>query len=242
MSEERTLTITFEDFLSVLKAWESFIWIEVTEFPKNFDVYSCKDEFQGQYAGVNDAFTSDKKLSDIASALWSSLERGAGEVDKIHDETFVQVQVNFFTKLYDSIEKIEKTFYSEPYSRTKEPVIPPHEMFAKLSQPAQINLLQSGFFKIATDNYNTALEKVRHKNHLEAQEEDRKRREEFERFKQNAQEYVNSLPDKSTWNQEFLFSKTNDQLSAICFMLGVGKGGNKQELVTRITKWLSKQK
>src|SRR5215207_834681 len=102
--EGSALRLTFEDFVEVLRRWDAYAFLEISEMSRGFPV-TTSDNFVprevAQAVGV--------ELSELAGLLWESLQAGPHEVDRIHDEHFVEEQAKFFRECYGSVEAITRS-------------------------------------------------------------------------------------------------------------------------------------
>ena len=162
--EEPPLILTFEDFVEVLRRWDAYAFLEISEMSRGFPV-TTSDNFSprdvAQAVGV--------ELSELGGLLWESLKAGPQEIDRIHDEHFAEEQAKFFRECYGSVEEITRSI-----SNYVERLKPPMEMFVKLGKPAQMLLVRDGILQTAVENYSQA-------------EEERDRAEEAEARSRRAQ-------------------------------------------------------
>lgn len=168
-AEESTLNLTFEDFVEVLRRWDAYAFLEISEMSRGFPV-TTSDNFSprdvAQAVGV--------ELSELAGLLWESLQAGPREVDRIHDEHFAEEQAKFFRECYESVEGITRSI-SNFVGQLK----PPMEMFVQLGKPAQMLLVRDGVLQAAVENYRQAeVEKQRAE---DAEARSRRAQNEYER-------------------------------------------------------------
>lgn len=185
-SPDAKLEFTYKQFCAVLEAWNNYVSVELQKMSTGF--YSITHELaMSQPTEWDTEVTTSDKLSDLSELLWKSLEAGASEVDRIHDETFVEDQIKFFNDLYNSPEDllIERGIWEATTVRVDAPH--PSETFLRLGKPAQMIIVRDGHLLKAVGNYQKAESLVYDKRQarIEAEEKDRKRRQK-EREKQRA--------------------------------------------------------
>jgi hypothetical protein len=162
MSEtEPNLQLTYEQFLSVLRGWDEYLFIEFSEMPRGYEVLKSIDYACGGYVppGV-DAATI--KLSDLAEVIWKTFEAGGQSVDRLHDDYFAERQVEHFKARYSSAEVIASQF--EGYMDDPEP---PGTMFARLGKKAKMIIIQESLLELAVEIYEQAQNIARHKGEAE---------------------------------------------------------------------------
>jgi hypothetical protein len=145
-----TLSLTYEQFVAVLRKWDAYTFIEFREMPRGFPV--ATDGFlmsSGNYVPPGMADAVDVEFSKLAELLWKTLEAGPKEVDRIHDEYFAEEQAKHFRETYESPEHVA-ALIEEDYHYTLEP---PTHMFMKLGKPAQMILVRDGVLQRAVENY-----------------------------------------------------------------------------------------
>lgn len=151
-----SLEISYEQFAAVLREWEAFVWPEVKKMPVGVSAISYEDSMC--YPTDPDMeVTSTIKLSELAEVLWMSLEAGAKEVHRIHDEAFAKEQVEFFVGLYSSADdliQMDRT-YGMLHSSCLA-VEHPAKFFMKLGRPAQEIIVREGHLDKAAEVYEQA--------------------------------------------------------------------------------------
>lgn len=186
-----TLKISYKDFVAVLRKWESYVWPELKKMPKGMAAVSSE---QAMYARDDDdvEVASSIRLSDLAAVLWKSLEAGAKEVDRIHDEEYAKDQVKFFVGLYSSPNALVRRdhVYSMLLS-TRPKLDPPSEIFLELGKPAQAIIVRDGLLTKATKVYELARSIIAGEVHAIREEEEERRREARER--RAAPDYVRGI-------------------------------------------------
>lgn len=152
-----TLQLTYEQFLAVLRQWDTYARVEFSEMARGFPVVTLEDSRSGGYR-TGAAILTALKLSKLAEIIWKTLEAGPDEVDRIHDESFVDSQVEHFKKCYSSPERVESQLISG-YGTLE----PPANMFFKLGKPAQMAIMRDGLLEEAIKTYQQA-EEISHNN------------------------------------------------------------------------------
>lgn len=108
------------------------------------------DSYHSQHIYVPDA--EEIKLSELSELLWNSSQRGANEVDSVHDETFVNEQIEYFKSKFSDVNSIAHEFEYDRYGGWYD-LDNPMESFVKLGKAAQLKIVQEGFLEIAVSNY-----------------------------------------------------------------------------------------
>ncbi|MDQ3816523.1 MAG: hypothetical protein M3362_02380 [Acidobacteriota bacterium] len=172
--DEFSLHITYRQFFAVLRKWDFYIWPEVQTMSRG--ISTMRVATAEQY-GVPLGFASAEKMrvSELGKALWKSLLAGADEVDRIHDEIFVNAQVEYFKETYSSPEEVADGL--EDYYRLD----PPTETFTKLGKPAQMVIVRDGLLQQAIEVYKQAKEINRRKEQAEIEAKEQRLREARER-------------------------------------------------------------
>jgi len=88
------------------------------------------------------------RFEALAEMLWQSLAAGAAEVDRIHDEFFAEIQVEFFRQAFDLPTQLALDL-NDAYC----PFDSPTAMFLALSKPAQLIVVRDGLLQQAIDNF-----------------------------------------------------------------------------------------
>lgn len=184
MAEEKTpeLRLTYDEFVSVLRKLDAYTQLEFNEMSRGFPVITGSDEdFHAAFGGAPPpgyANTTAVNISDLAELIWKFLVAGADEADRIHDEVFVERQVEHFKSTYSSPEHIASQMRDEYGHRLD--LAPPTELFFKLGKPARMILMGEGFLEEAIKAYEQGEEIVRNKEQGEMIERSRKRQQEKE--------------------------------------------------------------
>jgi hypothetical protein len=175
--ETARLTLTYEQFVEVLRQWDAYASVEFSEMARNSSIYLCtENEWFGSRPSPGYAFIKKVEISDLAELLWKTLEAGAAEVDRIHDTAFVESQVEHFKKTYASPEHVASVTIDEHgHCYTLDP---PTTMFFKLGKPAQIVLTREGLLEEAIEIYEQGQEIVHNKMQANKIEQAHKRQEE----------------------------------------------------------------
>lgn len=150
MKKTKTLKIGYEDFFAVLKELEKYTSVLLkklaNDMPTSFQMDSC----HSQHVFVPSA--EEIKLSEISELLWNSFQKGANETDKVHDETFVNEQIEYFKSKFSDTNSIAHKFEYDEYIGWYD-LDSPIESFVKLGKAAQLKIVQEGFLEIAVSNY-----------------------------------------------------------------------------------------
>jgi hypothetical protein len=173
---EPALRLTLEQFVAVLGRWDAYMRIEFSQMAREFPVISCNDEDLIMYGGRESpgyAATGRVNLSNLAPLIWRTLEAGAAEVDRIHDEVFVKIQVEHFKEIYSSPAYVASQMRDKDGNRYK--LAPPTDLFFKLGKPAQITIAREGFLEEAIKRYKQAEEIVNNKEEGEKIEQSQRR-------------------------------------------------------------------
>jgi hypothetical protein len=176
-----SLEISYKEFVSVLRKWEAFVWPELKKMPAGVGAISSEDSMN--YRTPPDVeVLSSVKLSELAEALWRSLEAGAKEVDRIHAEAFAKEQVEFFVGVYSSENELVRTdgIYGMPMS-SHPTVEHPAEFLMKLGRPAQVIIVREGHLAKAAEAYERAKSTIAEKLYEVREAEEERRRESRER-------------------------------------------------------------
>lgn len=185
------LEISYKDFVAVLRRWEAFVWLELKKMPEAIPAISSEESMCHQI-DADVEVTSNIRLSELAEALWRSLEVGAKEVPRIHDEVFAKEQVECFVDMYSSADKlipvdqIYGTLHSS-YPRVE----PPMELFVKLGKPAQEIIVRKDYLTKAINIYARAKQSIAEKVREVREAEEERLREARER--RAAPDYVNPI-------------------------------------------------
>lgn len=151
-SPDAKLELTYKQFCAVLKKWDDYLRLEVKQMPLEFPSLNSRDaEQHGVPAGVD--VPTSIEISELALALWQSLEAGDKEVDRIHDEFFVDAQVAHFISTFETVETIANNLDSREYWA---PIHTPAEFFVKLGKPAQMILVRDGHLQKAIELFTQA--------------------------------------------------------------------------------------
>lgn len=168
------LHITYRQFFAVLRKWDFYIWPEVKTMPHGVSTMRVANAEQyGVLPGI--ASAEQIRFSKLAKALWKSMLAGADEVDRIHDEIFIDAQVEHFRETYSSPEEVADGL--EDYYRLD----PPIEIFTKLGKPAQMVIVRDGLLQQAIEVYKQAKEINRRKEQAEIEAKEQRLREARER-------------------------------------------------------------
>lgn len=151
-----SLVISYKEFVAVLREWEAFVWPELKKMPADVPAISYEDSMCHP-TDPDMEVTSNVKLSDLAEVLWRSLEAGAKEVHRIHDEVFAREQVEFFVELYSSADALIQTDRIYGMLRSSRPAVEhPAQFFIKLGKLAQEIIVREGRLEKAAEVYEQA--------------------------------------------------------------------------------------
>ena len=165
IEEKDTLQISYEDFSNVLKEWDEYIYLLLNEMPKKGFRVTFIDEGQG-----GDIFASHLEISDLSNLLWQSLKLGSEKVEEIHSSAFVEKQVDYFKRIFHSIENLTDTISSTENYYGWHNSDDPTESFLKLGKAAQLKIIQEGFLDTAISNYDKAKQIVAKREYKAEQE------------------------------------------------------------------------
>ncbi len=176
-----SLEISYEEFVAVLRKWEAFVWSELKKMPVGVPAINSEDSMC--YPTTPDIeVLSTVKLSELAEALWRSLEAGAKEVPRIHDETFAKEQVEFFIGVYSSEEELVKTNGIYGMVLSNRPAVEhPAEFLMKMGRPAQEIIVREGHLAKAAEAYERTKNTIAEKLLAEREAEEERRLEARER-------------------------------------------------------------
>jgi hypothetical protein len=174
----KTLTLTYKQFVAVLRKWDAYVFPEFSELSRMMEVVTDGMRGSGYDSVAGHGNAVHMQLSEMAKMLWQSFEAGAGAVDAIHDEMYVQQQVEHFQKCYASVEAVEIAL---KYSYAPEPLMSPPEMFLRLGKPAQGIVIRDGLLPKAVEVYEQAVELTEQEKLAEQQQEEAKLRAARER-------------------------------------------------------------
>ena len=188
MSKTEILQISYVEFSAVLKEWEKYTFVRLKELSK--EMPTSFEDYYG-YGGDN-SYADAKKivLSDLSNLLWKSLKAGSKEVERIHDECFLDEQVNYFKDKFCNVEKIvnnydnsrsEHNYYSD-YEYSELDSKNPMSVFVKLGKPAQLQIIQEGFLQIAITNVENAKKINREREYAKNYISDEEREERHKRI------------------------------------------------------------
>ena len=165
----------------MLREWEAFVWPELKKMPVGVAAISYEDSLHHP-TEPDMEMTSTVKLSELAEVLWRSLEAGAKEVHRIHNEAFAREQVELFVELYSSADALIKTDHIYGMLRSSRPVVEhPAQFFMKLGRPAQEIIVREGHLDKAADVYERAESAIAEKMREEREAEEERLREARER-------------------------------------------------------------
>lgn len=186
-----TLEISYKEFVAVLRRWEAFVWLELKKMPEAIPAISSEESMCHQ-VDADVEVTSNIRLSELAEVLWRSLEAGAKEVPRIHDEAFAKDQVAFFVDMYSSVDKLIPVdrIYGNLHSSYPR-VEPPMELFVKLGKPAQEIIVRKDHLTKAINIYARAKQSIAEKVREVREAEEERLREARER--RAAPDYVNPI-------------------------------------------------
>jgi hypothetical protein len=176
-----SLEISYKEFVAVLRKWDAFLRPELKKMPAGVPAISSEDSMQ--YPTTPDMeVLSSVKLSELAEALWRSLEAGAKEVDRIHDEAFAKEQVEFFVGVYSSENELVRADGIYGMLMSSHPTVDhPAEFLMKLGRPAQVIIVREGHLAKAVEVYERARGTIAQKLYEESEAEEERRREARER-------------------------------------------------------------
>lgn len=192
MTEESppTLQLTYEQFLAVLSRWDSYMYVEFSEMSRGLPAETAMGEMlSGIHRTPGRASAVHARLSDLAGIMWRTLEAGASEVDRIHDEVFFESQVEHFRKTYASPEHVAAQLRDE-YGYWHE-LDPPTEMFWKLGKAARMVIAREGWLEEAVEAYRRGEEICRDKE--QAEKNERAQRREVEKSMAETRRRVREL-------------------------------------------------
>lgn len=176
-----SLEISYQEFVAVLREWEAFVWPELKKMPVGIAAISSEDSLCHP-TDPDMEITSTMKLSELAEVLWRSLEAGAKEVHRIHDEAFAKEQVEFFVGLYSSADDLIQTDRIYGMLRSSRPAVEhPAKFFMKLGRPAQEIIVREGHLDKAAEVYERAENTIAAKMREEREAEEERLREARER-------------------------------------------------------------
>ena len=165
--KDEVIKLNKKELFNTLKNWETYTFILFKKLAKEMPTSFEMDSYHQQY--VLAPFAEEIKLSDLSELLWKSLQSGAGEVDVIHDEAFVNEQIEYFKNRFSDAESIpqnisicsgERHQYYEPNE--------PMTSFMKMGKPAQLKIIQEGLLEVAKANFEQA-EQILEKKYREEQ-------------------------------------------------------------------------
>lgn len=174
-----TLILTYDQFVEVLRRLDAYTRVEFSKMARGFPLIIGGDEdyeIFGSPRPPGYANTTAVNISDLAELIWKFLEAGPDEVDRIHDEAFVESQVEHFKKTYSSPEHVASQIKGK-YGERHE-LAPPTELFFKLGKPARMILMGEGFLEEAIKAYEQGEEIVRGKEQGEKIDNSRRRQQE----------------------------------------------------------------
>jgi hypothetical protein len=171
-----SLEISYKEFVAVLRKWEAFVWPELKKMPVDVMAISYEDSLCHPTTPDMEV-TSTIKLSELAEMLWRSLEAGAKEVPRIHDEVFAKDQVKFFVGLYASEKDLIKTDRIYGMLMSSRPTLEhPAEFLMRLGRPAQEIIVREGHLAKAAEVYGSAKDSIAETmREVRAAEEERRR-------------------------------------------------------------------
>jgi len=152
MAEKKTLNITYEDFLSILKEWDEYTSVAIRIMPKGYRTVYFDDgmaDYPEEWAGAISC-----NFSDLAALIWESLKFGKDKLAAKHSEIYAEQQAEFF-KEHGSID--------------------PMSIFAKLGKSAQLKIIEEGLLKEAISIYEESQERWRQQQWLRDSQESEKR-------------------------------------------------------------------
>lgn len=245
----KILKINSEDFFKVLKEWEKYTFVLLKKLAKDMPTSFELDSYERQY--IYAPFAKEVKLSDLSELLWKSLESGIDDIDTVHDEHFVDEQVDYFKKHFSSAEIIVGNFDYLAENFHHYDLNEPMKFFVKLGKLAQLQLIQEGFLEMAVSNYEKAkqiLEKRYYDGEIQRQEQLEKNRI-ILRVKKRVREQDNDqcvFCGRSYNYHSFDYLKTNqEEFEADSVLLGC-KGclskRKKQNLEPKFGRFLSMNK
>lgn len=153
--KSKSLKVTKEDLFEILKEWDKYTFVLFKELAKEMPTSFEMDSYQRQY--IVAPFAKEISLSDLSELLWKSLKEGKIAVDTIHDECFVDTQVDYFKSSFPNPETIVSNidylaerfhfYYLDEISDA------PMKLFVKLGKLAQLRLIEEGFLEVAVSNF-----------------------------------------------------------------------------------------
>lgn len=176
-----SLEISYKEFVAVLRKWEAFVWPELKKMPEGVPAISPEESMWHQIEADVEV-TSNVRLSELAEALWRSLEAGAKEVHRIHNEAFAKEQVEFFVDLFSSADKLIPVDGTYGMLRSPHPTVGhPMELFIKLGKPAQEIIIRKDYLTKAVEVYERAENSIAEKIGEEREAEEERLRQARER-------------------------------------------------------------
>jgi hypothetical protein len=171
-----SLEISYKEFVSVLRKWDTFVRPELKKMPAGVRAVSSEDSMCYRTGPATEVLSS-VKLSELAEALWRSLEAGPKEVDRIHDEEFAKEQVEFFVSVYSSENELVRTDGTFGMLMSNRPTVEhPAEFLMKLGRPAQEIIVREGHLAKAAEAYGRAQSTIAEKLYEESEAEEERRR------------------------------------------------------------------
>jgi hypothetical protein len=153
--------------------------LELSEMPRGFPVadsaFNLQSGFNNPPGWANAART---KISDLAEVIWKTLQAGAEQVDRIHDEQFAEAQVEHFKQCYSSAEHVT-TLMEEDLG----PLESPEKMSRMLGKPAQGIIEREGLLEKSREAYRQGKEIYHRNQQAESDYYEQRRRDEREKVK-----------------------------------------------------------
>jgi len=151
-TKAKVLQLTYKEFFAVLRKWDGYTSLEVSKTPRETHYTTNEYGSGGGDVPLDCEIATSMPLSKLARPLWRSLTAGAGEVDRIHDETYQAEQIEFFNQCYASAERIAGDRHYWGYPLTPQ-IEPPAEMLLKFRKEVQTILVRDGHLQRAVENY-----------------------------------------------------------------------------------------
>lgn len=179
------LEISYQDFLAVLEAWDEYALVLFEELSRQLGKEMNERNYHNQFSYPEHNFPNMlsveiKNLSDLAEVFWKSLKDDPKEVERIHDEFFVNTQVEYFKNKFSSAKKLvgEYDYWVNEENCYNYKMPNPMIIFVKLGKPAQLIIIEEGFLEIASSNYEQA-KQIKFRKEYEEEMNVRKHKEEM---------------------------------------------------------------
>jgi hypothetical protein len=189
---KKTLQISYEDFLAVLKRLDKYTFVLLKKFAQNMPTSFEMDSYISQHIFITMA---DKvQLSEMGELLWLSLQDYKIEADKIHDTLFEKEQIEYFKSKFSDVHSLASDINGIESQNGVYDNDDPMESFIKLGKTAQFTILNEGFLEIALKNYEQAkplakkIGREEEEERLKSWREHREKQDLLNKLKQEARE------------------------------------------------------